>query len=452
MNLEWRKLALPEIAVPEERPTVPEQVLAKRCVQAYEIAEVDWLVVYADREHSANLTYLTNFDPRFEEAILLLGPADQRILLVGNEGMGYASQAGLDLEFVLCQPLSLMGQDRTRAPSLVDVLGEAGIGSGQSIGLVGWKYLEPEEQSDAFVGIFVPAVLVDGLRTLAGDPLAVHDATWVLMHATKGLRATNDVNQIAVFEWAASRATHAIHNIVRSIRPGLTEFQAVSNMRFAGEPLSAHVMFASGHDEIVGLRSPTARIIQRGDGATTAVGYWGGLGCRAGLVEEDAPDFLEKLALPYYRGIVTWYQSVRLGAQGSEIFQAVAEVLDAGNLRSLLNPGHLTSYDEWVNTPVRPGSVDLIHSGMAFQCDIIPTPLPPGWAVNCEDPLIFADKELRGKLDSEYPAVSARIEQRRKFMTQELGIEIADEVLPLSSMPAYFPPLWLSPSKGLALT
>ena len=33
-------------------------------------------VVYADREHFANLHFLTNFDPRFEEAVLLLGSAD----------------------------------------------------------------------------------------------------------------------------------------------------------------------------------------------------------------------------------------------------------------------------------------------------------------------------------------------------------------------------------------
>jgi len=451
MNLEWRDIALPEIASPEERPTVPENVLQERCVQAYANAGTDWLVVYADREHSANLTFLTDFDPRFEEAILLLGPANQRTLLVGNEGLGYTNMAGLDIEIVLCQSLSLMGQDRTKAPSLEDVLREAGIKSGQSVGVIGWKYLEPSERSEAFIGFFAPAVLVDGLRALVGDPAGVSDTTWVLMHQTKGLRAKNDADQIAVFEWAAARATRAIHGIVRSIRPGLTELQAVSNMRFAGEPLSAHVMLASGQDEIVGLRSPTARIIQQGDGATTAIGYWGGLGCRAGLIEEIAPEFIEKLAMPYYRSIVTWYQTVRLGAQGSEIYQSVAEVLEKGNLKSLLNPGHLTSYDEWFNTPVRPGSADKIHSGMAFQCDIIPTPLPPGWAVNCEDPLVFADEELRGKLKDQFPAVWSRIEQRRNFMSHELGIDIADELLPLSSMPAYFPPLWLSPSKGLAL-
>ncbi len=451
MNIEWREIELPEFEVPEERPTIPEEVFEKRCMSAYANSKADWLVVYGDREHSANLTYLTNFDPRFEEAILLLGPEDRRILLVGNEGIGYASMAGLNLEMVLCQSLSLMGQDRTKTPSLIDVLKESGIGSGHNVGLIGWKYLEPDERSDDFVGFFAPAILVDALRTLVGDPSGVLDATWVLMHATKGLRATNEVEQIAAFEWAAARSTRAIQNVVRSVRPGLTELQAAANMRFSGEPLSAHVMFASGRDAIVGLRSPTARIIQRGDGATTAIGYWGGLGCRAGLIEEAEPEFLEILAMPYYRGIVTWYQTVRLGIQGSEIYQSIVEVLAKGNLKSLLNPGHITSFDEWVNTPIRPGSVDPIHSGMAFQCDIIPTPLPPGWAVNCEDPLVFADEELRGQLQDRYPKIWARISQRRTFMSEQLGIEIAEEVLPLSSIPAYFPPLWLSPSKALAL-
>ena len=36
-------------------------------------AGYDRLVVYADREHSANLSFLTGFDPRFEEALLVVG-------------------------------------------------------------------------------------------------------------------------------------------------------------------------------------------------------------------------------------------------------------------------------------------------------------------------------------------------------------------------------------------
>ena len=37
-------------------------------------AGLDALLVYADREHFANLSYLTGFDPRFEEALLILVP------------------------------------------------------------------------------------------------------------------------------------------------------------------------------------------------------------------------------------------------------------------------------------------------------------------------------------------------------------------------------------------
>jgi hypothetical protein len=48
----------------------------------------DALVVYADREHCANVAYLTGFDPRFEEALLLLSSEGRRKLLVGNECLG----------------------------------------------------------------------------------------------------------------------------------------------------------------------------------------------------------------------------------------------------------------------------------------------------------------------------------------------------------------------------
>ena len=55
----------------------------------------DRLVVYADREHSANLAFLTGFDPRFEEAMLVVGPAGDPLILVGNECYGMAGAAPL---------------------------------------------------------------------------------------------------------------------------------------------------------------------------------------------------------------------------------------------------------------------------------------------------------------------------------------------------------------------
>lgn len=451
MKIEWHEVNLPDFEVPEVTPEIPSRIYESRCQRAYKAAKCDWLVTYGDREHYANITYLTGFDPRFEEALFVLGPGDSRFLIVGNENLGYAGLAGLKLDPILCQSLSLMGQDRSKSPSILSILRELGIKPGDRVGVVGWKYLEPNEIEDGFEAIFAPAVLVDSLRMIARDPTLVVDETPILMHPIEGLRAVNEVEQIAAFEWAAARATAAVYRVVKGIRPGMTEFEAVAKMGFSGEPLSVHVMFASGKEAIIGLRSPTSRRLELGDGVTTAIGYWGGLGSRAGLLAQDEPDFLDKFAIPYYKAIATWYETAGLGVKGGEIFDKVSDVLAEGKLRSMLNPGHLTSFDEWVHTPIRSESTEEIKSGMAFQCDIIPVPLPPGIALNCEDPLVFADQKLRNQLKEHYPEVWGRIQKRQGFMKDELGVDIGAEILPMSTIPAYFAPLWLSPKRVLAV-
>ena len=80
---------------------------------------------------------------------------------------------------------------------------------------------------------------------------------------------------------------------------------------------------------------------------------------------------------------------------------------------------------------------------MAFQCDIIPDNARLGWAANCEDALVLADEALRAEIASRHPDVWARMQERRRFMRERLGIALAEEILPLSSLPAYFPPFWL---------
>ena len=175
-------------------------------------------------------------------------------------------------------------------------------------------------------------------------------------------------------------------------------------MGYAGEVLTAHVMFATADrdGEVVGLRSPGGRILKTGDGATAAVGYWGGLSARAGLIDEHDEDFL-KLASAYFAGLAAWYATADIGVPGGEVFDAVTEALARGGLRSALNPGHLTGQDEWVHTPIRPGSTERIESGMPFQVDVIPTPMPRGAALNCEDGIVFADAALRAELRAEPP-------------------------------------------------
>ena len=78
----------PAFALGEELPSISAAELDARIAALQEAVDVDWIVVYGDREHAASLIYLTNLDPRFEEALLVLGP-DSRTLLVGKEDIGY---------------------------------------------------------------------------------------------------------------------------------------------------------------------------------------------------------------------------------------------------------------------------------------------------------------------------------------------------------------------------
>jgi Creatinase/Prolidase N-terminal domain len=452
MPIALRDVVVPAFGAPLQPPRIPGTTYKKRCREAYERAGCDWLIVYADREHLANIAFLSGYDPRFEEALLMLGPRDRRVLIVGNEGEAYAPMAGLPgLEIALAQSMSLMGQDRTLKPDLAAVLREAGLRRGETIGLVGWKYFEPAEWDDASPGLFVPHYLVAMLSGLVGGAEALKEATPVLMHPATGLRSTIDADQIALHEWGAARASAAVWRIVTGTRLGASELEAASLMGYAGEVLSAHVMYATGDasDPVVGLRSPGGRIANRGDGVTAGVGFWGGLSARAGLIADSDEAFL-KTAAAYFDGLIVWYEAADIGASGSAVFDAVGAALARGGLRSALNPGHLTGHDEWIHTPIRPGSDERIASGMPFQVDIIPTPMRAGWTLNCEDGVVFADAALRAELKGRHPAVVERIEARQRFVRDKLGIPIKDSILPLSSTPLCLPPFWLAPGRLLA--
>ena len=369
MPVALRDVAVPSFGVPLQAPRIPASTYEKRCREAYARAGCDWLVVYADREHLANIAFLSGYDPRFEEALLLLGPRDQRGLVVGNEGQAYAPLARLPgLETVLAQSMSLMGQDRSRKPDLASVLRQAGLSRGQTIGLVGWKYFEAVEWEEPSPGLFVPHYLVVVLSKIAGGMEALKDVTAVLMHPATGLRSTIDADQIALHEWGAARASAAVWRIVTGTRLGVSELEAASAMGYAGEVLSAHVMYATGdaRNEVIGLRSPGGRTVSRGDGAATAVGFWGGLSARAGLVADHDDAFL-KAAAAYFGGLVAWYEAADIGVAGEDVFAAVAAALARGDLSSALNPGHLTGHDEWIHTPIRKTSSERIGSGMPFQ-------------------------------------------------------------------------------------
>jgi hypothetical protein len=452
------EVAPPPLELADELPAIPGAEFEARIAALRRAVDADWIVVYGDREHAANLVFLCNLDPRFEEALLVIGP-HSRTLVLGKEDVGYVPVVPIEVEVVLCPTFSLMGIDRGGGPTLEEALREIGIAAGARIGVVGWKALLPEEWNGRRPAIFAPAFFVDTLRDLAGESGSVFDATTALTSPRAGLRTFSSADQIAIFEWGASRCSAWVHAILDAARPDVSEREAFRAAPWAGEPLSCHPVFASGPDVAVGLRSASNRRLELGDAAIAAIGLWGGLCARGGIIAASPQDlssptdgYLEGLAVPYWRAMATWYETLELGVAGGTVFDTITGLLAGEAFASSLNPGHLIHYEEWMDSPIRVGSQDPIMSGMVLQSDIIPTGIGPGWTINCEDTVAIADIALRQDIEARHPELWARIRTRQDYIRDMLGVALRDEVLPLSCTAAYLRPFWLAPELAFVLS
>jgi Xaa-Pro aminopeptidase len=458
MSAAWPRLAeidLPEFGMPDLMPEIPAATYEARLERLRERLDargIDRLVVYADREHGANLSYLTGFDPRFEEALLVVGPDGDPAILVGNECFGVAGAAPLPMRRHLFQDFSLPSQPRDRSRPLAELLGQEGIGPGRRIGVVGWKTYASPAMSD------LPAYLVDELRALVGGGESVENATDLLIDAADGLRVVNEVDQLAAFEWASCHTSQGVRRLLRGLQPGMTEREAVGLLGWNGWPLSCHLMLTAGPRATFGLLSPGDRPIERGDRFTTAFGIWGALTCRAGFVVESGDelpepirDYVERLVAPYFAAIAEWYGAIRIGVTGGELHDIIARHLGDPFFGIALNPGHQLHLDEWVNSPIAAGSTIELRSGMAFQVDVIPATGTEYFTTNIEDGIALADAPLQAALAERFPGAWARIQQRRGFMADQLGIALHPDVLPLSNLPAHLPPFLLRPDRAMTL-
>ena len=457
-RVELAEIALPEFGLPHVEPTIPAATYEARIAAARQRstdARYDVLIVYADREHFANLAYLTGFDPRFEEALLILAPDRTPTLLVGNEGMAYTAISPVQLRVVLYQTFSLISQPRSSSAPLMTILHDAGIGvtGGKRVGFAGWKYFVPAETPTPDQWLEVPAYLVETLRGMGCE---VHNANQIFMEPEHGLRTVNDVDQLAYFEFAATHGSQGLRNLLFNVRPGMTEFDAFRLLTPIGLPLSYHPVLFSGERTALGLASASSRVLKAGDPVFAALGYWGSNNARGGFLVESAEmlpsairDYVDKLVAPYFRAVVEWYEHVGIGIAGSELFDIIDRHLGDPFFGVSLNPGHLIHLDEWVSSPMYRGSTQRLRSGMALQVDVIPATNTPYHTTNIEDGIALADEALRRAFEQKYPDAWGRILQRRAFMRDVLGIRLKPEVLPFSNIPAYLPPFWLSPHRAM---
>ena len=422
------------------------------------------VIVYGDREHVGNIMWATGFDPRFEEALLIIGPSGAPLVLAGNECLPYVAVSPLhstgELRTELYQPLSLPSQPRSSSRRLADILRDEGIAPGVRVGMVGWKYLTALEHDDPVHAVDVPSHITDTVRSLAGWD-AVENATDLLIHPGHGLRAIAGPEEIAHWEFANAEASRATWAVIDSLAPaaakGWTDLDVLREARLAGLPLGCHPTFATAGHRHLGLSGPTGQPILVGESLGFNICHWGANVCRAGWIAEgpdDLPfaarDYVERFVGPYVEAMSAWLSCMLPGARGGDIFDMMHRLLPDDLYGVTLNPGHLIAYEEWVSSPIAAGSDDVLRPGMVLQIDVIPSH-PDYFSTRMEEGIVIVDDSLRAELVAINPALVRRCEARRAFMRDTLGYDVPDTVLPLADVAGIVTPFFLTPNAVMTL-
>lgn len=450
IRIDWPDFGTPEVPPALGLEEMRGRLSAVRAAMTRRGLEV--LVVYGDREHAANIHWVTGFDPRFEEAVLIVH-AGSALLLAGNECLPYTQVSPLvvagDIAVGHCASLSLPSQPR-EGRRLGDWLRQA-VPAGCRLGVAGWKWFEASEMDDPASTLDIPAFLADPLRAIAGSVEAAAD---LLMHPSHGLRARVDAAEVARLEFANHMAATAVRRMAFAFREGMRDFEAVEAGRVGGLPLGCHTTFATGARADQGLSSASGEVLRRGSGISFNVCHWGSNICRAGWLAsgpEDAPEgYVEDFAGPYVAALSEWFGMMQPGVAGGEVWARMQALLPFDTFGLFLNPGHLIGLDEWLSSPIYQGSVEPLASGMAMQCDVIPSH-PVFGSTRMEDGYVIVDAGLRAALAAEFPAVLARCEARAGFMREVIGLAVPDTLLPLADTCGVVAPYLLDPGLVISL-
>ncbi len=447
MNIVYDNVAMPKVhenylPVNLSRETMEEHrknVLAKMQERA-----LDALLIYGDREHGANYAYLTGFETRFEESVLVLHKDGTCYLMLGNENLKMANYSFIPAMVVHVPHFSLPHQPMETEKSLPQLFEEAGIHNGMKLGLVGWKLftsrLEDNEQ------LFdVPAFVVDAVRNVNSNGRLLNAAD-IFLDAGEGLRHICNANEIAHYEYGAGLASSRVFAVMNAVAPGKTELELADLLTACGQPLTVTTICAAGERFTDAVVFPRNKELKLGDKMSITLGLRGGLTSRAAYVVEKGEqlpeavqDYMEKAVIPYYKAAVTWYETVGLGTVCGELYDTINKVLPKEQYHWTLNPGHYTGQDEWTASPIYPNSKVKLQSGMLLQMDIIPSIAGYGGA-SAEDGIAIADEQLRLELQRNHPDTWQRIAERRRYMMEELGISLKEEILPLSDLCGYLRP------------
>lgn len=412
---------------------------------------VDSVIIYADREHGDNFEYFTGFVPRFEEALLIVHQSGKAYVLLGNENMKMAAYSRIDVEAIHVPFFSLPNQPMKDDTRLEDYFQAADISTGKKVGVIGWKLFTSTSYQNQYL-FDLPYYLIDTLKHLE---IELFNFSEVLISPEKGIRTINNANEIAHFEYGAALAGRSLLDALDHIDLGKTEIEIAGLLASGGQPQTVTTICATGDRFTDAVVYPRNKAIQLGDKMSLTIGFKGGLSSRSAYAVSAASelpvkeqDYVAKVVTPYFRALATWLQTIQIGISGDFLYQNIQTVLPQEDFHWELNPGHFTATEEWLASPFYPGSTCTVKSGQIFQIDIIPS--VAGFAgVSAEEGIAIADKDLRTEIQTDYPLVWERIMRRRNYLKKELGIELSEEILPMSDTLAYYRPYLLDKTAAM---
>ncbi|MCI8556389.1 MAG: hypothetical protein HFI19_01225 [Lachnospiraceae bacterium] len=447
----------PEKWIGMEFPEVPKSVYERRIQKVRERMQeekLDFLFIYADKEHCGNFEYLCGYDPRYEEAALIVPMEGNCHVILGNECYSLHVLSKIPVIPHLYQVFSLPNQPFRESSRLDVILKESGIKKGDRIGVCGWKLFPEHEGTNGYLDI--PWYLIKELSNQTEGIHCLTDANGIFIHPRDGLRTVNEAEQISYFEYGAALTSNKMLDALDAMEPGKSGQELAEVLSPMGLPMTSHVMFASGERTAVSLTSPGSRKIQMGDVINFSFSLRGGLTCRAGYaveeeeqLREDVRDYLEKIVKPYFATAVSWLEQIGIGISGGAMYDLVEKIFPQKKFGWVLNPGHLTGTEEWLASPIYPGSDILLKSGQILQLDIIPDSISPYFTSNLEDGILLADKELREEIRKKYPDMWNRMQKRREYIEQKIGIFMKPEVLPMSNTLGLLRPFFFNKRKAM---
>ncbi|HDR2891028.1 TPA: M24 family metallopeptidase [Enterobacter asburiae] len=425
-----------------------DKLLAQMAAEGY-----DAIIIYADKEHGSNFEYLTGFIPRFEEGLLVLAKNGAATVILGNENLKMAAHSRIPVTLKHCPYFSLPNQPMDNEKPLEVLFGETGLRDMHRVGVVGWKMFTSGHVDNKQL-FDLPWFIVEAIKNSLSAGAVLENAAHLFIGGDNGARITNNANEIAHYEYGANLASNCILNAMNAVEPGMSEAALGAYLTAEGQYNTVVTIAASGPRFEKANLYPTHKPLQRGQPLSMTTGFKGGLSSRTGFViasENELPDtqkdYLERVAKPYFAGVVTWLENISIGMKGGEMYSLMESILPKEKYGWHLNPGHLSADEEWMSSPIYQHSIQTLKSGMILQIDIIPS-VPGYTGASAEESVALADFALQAEIKREYPELWARIETRKRYLQDVLKIALSADVIPLSSAVAYLRPFFLAKDKS----